>query len=174
MILHPSTRECFGLLPAASATSTGPDYSLINTLPSSLGSAGPERIAMERVAAILQKIPFNRDKRRRQGSCIKRPARKVAWILALKPCLNDRSGKSVSFGGERGFTSHMPRCLRTCPPLEDLFDDIFIPYHADYFDISGTFRASQGVPFLAFPGHSPPARYLALSKIAPVTTRALW
>jgi hypothetical protein len=29
-------------------------------------------------------------------------------------------------GGGRGFISHSPRCLRTCPPLEDLFYDILV------------------------------------------------
>jgi len=54
----------------------------------------------------------------------------------------------VALGGERGFTSHNPRCLRTCPPLEDLFDDVLILDHADDFHLSGTFRAGQGVYFV--------------------------
>ena len=34
--------------------------------------------------------------------------------------------------------------------LEDLFYDLLVLYHADYFHFSGTFRASQGVHFVDF------------------------
>jgi hypothetical protein len=50
----------------------------------------------------------------------------ISWLMAGGPpgtCLRRKRDRQAQTG--LGVSSHRPRCLRTCPPLEDLFYDVF-------------------------------------------------
>jgi hypothetical protein len=75
----------------------------------------------------------------------------ISWLMAGGPpgtCLRRKRDRQAQTG--LGVSSHRPRCLRTCPPLEDLFYDVFGLDESDDGHRPMALGTRQGIDFIDF------------------------